>query len=65
MTISNSNDTHQYITDAQGNKVAVLLPIDEYEQLLEDLHDGQAVRKRRGEPTISLEEMKTRLGLDE
>ena len=64
MTASERPDTHQYVTDAEGNKIAVLLPIDEYEQLLEDLYDGQAVRERRGEQTISLEEMKDRLGLE-
>lgn len=62
MTTTKQPDTHQYVTDAQGKKVAVLLPIEEYEQLLEDLYDGQAVRERRGEQTISLTEMKDRLG---
>ncbi|CAM3874241.1 hypothetical protein [Deinococcus frigens] len=65
MNTSEQKDHHQYLTDAQGKKVAVLLPIEEYEQLLEDLYDGRAVRERRGEPTISLEEMKSRLGHSE
>lgn len=65
LTASETNDSHQYVTDAQGKKIAVLLPISEYEQLLEDLYDGRDVRERRGDPTISLEEMQSRLGFDE
>ncbi|MEJ7711241.1 MAG: hypothetical protein WKF84_15600 [Pyrinomonadaceae bacterium] len=30
----------QYITDAEGQKTAMILPLDEYEELLEDLHLG-------------------------
>jgi hypothetical protein len=29
----------QYIIDADGNKTAIVLPIGQYEQLLEDFHD--------------------------
>ena len=29
----------EYVTDCDGNKKAVILPIAEYEGLLEDLHD--------------------------
>ena len=28
----------QYVTDANGERTAVILPLDEYEELLEDLH---------------------------
>lgn len=28
----------QYVTDADGNKIAAILPIEEYEGMLEDLH---------------------------
>jgi PHD/YefM family antitoxin component YafN of YafNO toxin-antitoxin module len=27
----------QFVTDADGNKVAVILPIEEYEEMMEDL----------------------------
>ncbi len=63
MTTTKQPNSHQYVTDAQGKKIAVLLPVEEYERLLEDLYDGQAVREGRGEQTVSLEEMKGRLGL--
>ena len=39
----------QYITDAQGHKTAVILPIEDYEGLLEDLHLGEAARESKNE----------------
>lgn len=60
-------DTHQYLTDAQGNRTHVVLTVEEYEELLDillDLQDAEIVRQRREEPDyVSLEEMKARLGL--
>jgi hypothetical protein len=41
----------QYVTDAHGHKTAVILPIDEFEDLLEDLHFGEAARELKGEQT--------------
>lgn len=55
-------DTHQYVTDADGNRKYVLLPVEEYEALLEDLRDIQLVQERRGGETISFEELKRQLG---
>ena len=54
----------QYITDAAGNKTAVILPLEEYEELLEDLQDLAALAERRDEPTISHEEVVARLKRD-
>jgi len=48
----------QYIVDNKGKKTAIILPMKQYEQLLEDLHDLAIVAERRNEPVISLEEMK-------
>jgi PHD/YefM family antitoxin component YafN of YafNO toxin-antitoxin module len=42
----------QYVTDDKGAKTAVLLPIREYEALMEDLRDLAAIADRRGEDTI-------------
>lgn len=47
----------QYLTDEAGRKTAVLLPIAEYERLLEDLEDLAAIAERRNEPTISHDEL--------
>ena len=45
----------------EGGKVAVIIPIDEFEELLEDLHDLAVMAERRDEPTVSFEEVKKRL----
>jgi hypothetical protein len=42
----------QYVTDMAGRQTAVLLPLDEYTGLLEDLDDLAAVAERTDEPTI-------------
>ncbi|KAF5059934.1 hypothetical protein DSECCO2_331040 [anaerobic digester metagenome] len=50
----------QYVVDEHGNRVAVILPLREYEQLQEDLHDLAVVAERREEPTIGFDEFKKR-----
>ena len=52
----------KYITDAQGERTAVVLPISDYEKLLEDLNDLAVVAERRGEPTIPHEQFVSELG---
>lgn len=55
----------QYITNEAGEKTAVLLPIEEYEGLLEDLHDLAAIAERRNEETVSHEEVLKELGISD
>ena len=40
----------QFIIDAEGRKTAVILPIEEYEEMLEDLHLGRVARESKNEP---------------
>jgi hypothetical protein len=54
----------QYVVDAKGRKTGVLLSLEQYERLLEDLHDLAVVAERRDEEPISLEELKRRLKKD-
>jgi len=54
----------QYIVNAQGARTGVILSIEQYEQILEDLHDLAIVAERRDEQPISLEEMKALLQKD-
>lgn len=54
----------QYLTDEAGRKVAVVLPVEDYDGLMEDVADLAAVAERRGEPRVSLEEVKSRLIAD-
>ncbi len=37
----------QFVTDADGNKIAVILPLEEYEEMLEDLHLSRAARESK------------------
>ena len=40
----------QFVVDAEGHKTAVILPIEDYEEMMEDLHLGQAARDSKDEP---------------
>jgi PHD/YefM family antitoxin component YafN of YafNO toxin-antitoxin module len=54
----------QYVLDKSGKKAFVVLPVDEYESLLEDLQDMAVIAERRDEPKISLEEFERSLKAD-
>ena len=54
----------QFLIDAGGAKLAVVIPMDEYEELLEDLDDLAVVAERRDGPKVSLEDVKRRLQED-
>jgi PHD/YefM family antitoxin component YafN of YafNO toxin-antitoxin module len=51
----------QFVIDEKGEKVAALIPIEEYHELMEDLEDLAAIVERRNEETISAEEFKREL----
>ena len=53
--------TTQFIKDETGKKLAVILPMEEYEKMLEDVEELEDIRlydevKARNEPSITLEE---------
>lgn len=54
----------QFLTDSQGKRTAVVLPIEDYERLLEDLHDLAVIADRRDEETVDWEAVKARLRED-
>lgn len=54
----------QYVVDTKGKKLGVILSLERYRRLIEDLHDLAKVAERREEQPISLEEMKRRLEED-
>jgi hypothetical protein len=56
--------TVQYLTNDKGKKTAVVIPISDYEKLLEDLDDLAAIADRRDEPTTSHEDFKKELKRD-
>lgn len=51
----------QFIVDRKGRKASVVLPIEEYEELLEDLHDLAIIAERKDEATITTDELKKKL----
>ncbi len=51
----------QYVVDADGKKTAVILSLERYRELMEDVHDLAVVAERRDEKSIDLSEMKRRL----
>jgi PHD/YefM family antitoxin component YafN of YafNO toxin-antitoxin module len=54
----------QYVIDEKGQKTAVIIPVEEYEELLEDIHDLAIIAERRDEPTITSEELKKKFKKD-
>lgn len=54
----------QFIVNEKGKKTAVVMPLADYQRLLEDLHDLSVVAERRQEPDVTLDEVKRRLRAD-
>ncbi|MBG7608343.1 MAG: hypothetical protein IZT59_09990 [Verrucomicrobia bacterium] len=51
----------QFITDEKGKKVAAVVPIEEYAELMEDLEDSAAIARMRGKKGIPLDEVMKKL----
>ena len=47
----------QYVTDANGERTAVILPLDEYQEVLEDMHVIRVAEETKDEPTRPLTEV--------
>jgi hypothetical protein len=54
----------QYITDQSGEKSAVILPIDLFYQLLEDLEDLAVAVERSDEPNVPHQQLIDELKAD-
>ena len=54
----------QYITDENGDKVSVVLSMEEFENMLEDFEDLTAVAERKDEKSTSHEEVLKELKQD-
>lgn len=46
-----------YVFDAEGHKTGVILPIEEYEEMMEDLHLGKIARQSVQEPSRPFNEV--------
>ncbi len=53
--------TTRFLTDENGKRVAVVLPVEDYEDLMQDVSDLAAVAERRNEERVTLEEVTQRL----
>ena len=51
----------QFVTDTEGRKVAVLLDLEEWGELWEDIYDNMLADERAHEPSESWEVVKERL----
>ncbi len=51
----------QYLKNEDGHSSFVVLPVNEFETLLEDYNDLTVIEERREEPKISLSELKQSL----
>ena len=51
----------RFLVDENGRKRSVVLPVADYQQLLEDLADLAAIAERKAEPVEPLEVVKQRL----
>ena len=61
-----STELHpQYITDEAGKRVSVVLSIEEYQELLEDLEDLAVLAERKDEAGIPHDEVISGLKRDD
>ncbi len=54
----------QYITNESGERVSIVLPIEEFLELMEDIEDIAAIAERRDESTIEHEDVVNELKQD-
>ena len=50
----------RYLVDESGQKISVVLAMNEYRQLIEDLQDLALIAERKNEPAESLAEVEKR-----
>ena len=53
----------EHVTDSEGRRKAVILPVDQYEELLEDLDDLAVMAERRDSSAISHSQAKAERSL--
>ena len=55
----------EFLTNEDGERISVVLPIEEFNELLEDLEDLAVIAERRDEETISHQDLLRLLDNDE
>ena len=60
------SDLHpEFLTNEEGERISVVLPIEEFNELLEELEDLAVIAERRDEETISHQDLLRLLDNDE
>lgn len=60
------SDLHpEFLTNEEGERISVVLPIEEFNEILEDLEDLAVIAERRDEETISHQDLLRLLDNDE
>ena len=54
----------KFVTNNEGKKIAAILPIREYEDLLQDIYSAALIERRKSEKSYSLEDLKKKLVQD-
>jgi len=54
----------QYITNTEGEKISVILPLADYQELMEDLEDLATLAERKDEISIPFEAALKEIGYD-
>lgn len=54
----------QFITDENGDKKSVVLPVETYEGMLEDIQDLVAIAERKDEESVPFEDVMKKLKSD-
>tara|TARA_B110000967_G_C18627489_1_gene431961 strand:- start:123 stop:305 length:183 start_codon:yes stop_codon:yes gene_type:complete len=54
----------RYITSEDGSRTDVVIPVADFEELMEDLQDLAVIAERKDEPSTPLEEVKNKLQRD-
>ena len=58
------NAQPQFITNADGEKISVILPLADYQELMEDLEDLATIAERKDEASIPFEAALKEIGYD-
>jgi len=51
----------QYLVDSSGKRIAVVISLEEWEELWEDFYDVLVSESRKDEPTVAWETLKAKL----
>jgi len=60
-TITKEKDVHRYIVAPDGHKESILLNVEEYYKLLEEIDDLRTLKERKNERVMSNQQMKEKL----